>query len=104
MSHQTPELSVEATAAVAHLARLAVTEEDLAQYSSQLSAILAYVDQLQSVNTANVAPFSQPEASLSSLAEDDLTSQPTDQVAVADFLASAPASEPPYLKVKAVLK
>lgn len=104
MSHQIPELSVEATAEVAHLARLAVTDEELAQYSSQLSAILAYVDQLQSVNTADVAPFSQPEASLSNLADDDLSSQPADQVATADFLKSAPASEPPYLKVKAVLK
>jgi len=45
---------------IAHLARLAITEEDLENYSSSISEILDLVDQLQEVNTDQISPMANP--------------------------------------------
>lgn len=45
---------------VAQLARLQLQPEQVAPYAHQLSNILAMVDQLASVDTANVAPMAHP--------------------------------------------
>ena len=42
---------------IAHLARLQLSEEELAAYSVQLQAIVAFVDQLQAVDTSGVEPM-----------------------------------------------
>ena len=39
---------------VAHLARLHLSEEEIRNYSTQLNDILAYVDELQGVDTSGV--------------------------------------------------
>jgi aspartyl-tRNA(Asn)/glutamyl-tRNA(Gln) amidotransferase subunit C len=41
---------------VAELAKLHLTDEEVAQYAGQLSAILDYAQSLQSVDTSNVPP------------------------------------------------
>jgi len=41
---------------VAHLARLELTEEEEAQFSTQLSSILDYFEQLSELDTSNVEP------------------------------------------------
>ncbi|TDM00725.1 Asp-tRNA(Asn)/Glu-tRNA(Gln) amidotransferase subunit GatC [Macrococcus carouselicus] len=41
---------------VAHLARLAITEEEAAKFSGQLEAILNFANQLEEVDTENVEP------------------------------------------------
>ncbi|OGL89318.1 hypothetical protein A3H75_02515 [Candidatus Uhrbacteria bacterium RIFCSPLOWO2_02_FULL_51_9] len=41
------------------LARLALTEEEKAQYAAELSAILEFVEQLQEVDTTDVEPTAQ---------------------------------------------
>ncbi len=48
--------SVEDAAALARLANLALTEEELALFARQLSDILAYAEQVQRVDTAGVPP------------------------------------------------
>ena len=45
---------------IAHLARLAITEEDIENYSSSISDILDLVDQLQEVNTDQINPMAHP--------------------------------------------
>ena len=45
---------------IAHLARLAVSEEEAADYVAKLSRILGMVDQLKQVDTAGVAPMAHP--------------------------------------------
>jgi len=45
---------------IAHLARLAITEKDLENYSSSISNILDLVDQLQEVNTDQISPMAHP--------------------------------------------
>lgn len=95
------KLSKEQVAHVAHLARLALTEDELEQYSQQLSAVLEYVDQLQTVETAGIEPVAQVTGLVNVLQDDEVAADP---IVTADFLAGAPATEPPYLKVKAVLE
>lgn len=45
---------------IAHLARLAVSEEEAADYVAKLSRILGMVDQLKQVDTAGVVPMAHP--------------------------------------------
>lgn len=45
---------------IAHLARLAISEEDIADYASDLSNILGLVDQMEAVDTAAVSPMAHP--------------------------------------------
>lgn len=58
---------------VAHLARLAVPEEQLALYAQQLSNILNLVDQLSSVDTCGVEPMAHPLDMTQRLREDVVT-------------------------------
>jgi aspartyl-tRNA(Asn)/glutamyl-tRNA(Gln) amidotransferase subunit C len=50
-------LSPEDVQRIAHLARLQLSEAELAAYSVQLQAIVAFVDQLQAVDTTGVEPM-----------------------------------------------
>lgn len=45
---------------VAHLSRLDLSEAELASLTGQLSAILDYVQQLQTLNTDGVEPLAHP--------------------------------------------
>lgn len=47
-------------AKIAHLARLAIREEDAPVYARNLSAILELVAQMNAVDTAGVAPMAHP--------------------------------------------
>ena len=42
---------------VAELARLALTESEVTQFTGQLTQILGYIDQLQAVDTTGVEPM-----------------------------------------------
>jgi aspartyl-tRNA(Asn)/glutamyl-tRNA(Gln) amidotransferase subunit C len=42
---------------VANLARIALDEGEIAHYTNEINGILAWVEDLQSVNTANVPPL-----------------------------------------------
>ena len=44
---------------IAELARLDLTEEELAKYGSQLSDVLSYIDQLKEVDVTDVQPTAQ---------------------------------------------
>lgn len=56
--------------AVAHLARLALNEEDVPRYASELSKILDLVDQLESAPTDDVTPMAHPLEVVQRLRED----------------------------------
>ena len=47
---------------IAHLARLAITEQELPVYVGSLSRIVAFVDQLSTVDTGGVPPMAHPLA------------------------------------------
>lgn len=45
---------------IAHLARLGIDAADIPEYTRNLSAILAFVEQLNTVDTAGVEPLAHP--------------------------------------------
>lgn len=51
-------LDKEAVARIARLARLKVPDEELAPLAGELSGILAWIEQLNELDTANVEPMS----------------------------------------------
>jgi aspartyl-tRNA(Asn)/glutamyl-tRNA(Gln) amidotransferase subunit C len=95
------QLTTEEVAHVAHLARLAVSPADLERYATQLSSILDYVHHLSEVDTTSVEPIGQISGLTNVLGSDEPAADPID---MSDFLSAAPASETPYVKVKAVLE
>ena len=48
--------------AIAHLARLEITEEQMPVYVDSLSRIIDFVEQLQSADTGDVEPMAHPLA------------------------------------------
>jgi aspartyl-tRNA(Asn)/glutamyl-tRNA(Gln) amidotransferase subunit C len=53
-------LDAAAVTKIAHLARLGINPEDVPEYSRNLSAILAFVEQLNAVDTTGVTPLAHP--------------------------------------------
>jgi aspartyl-tRNA(Asn)/glutamyl-tRNA(Gln) amidotransferase subunit C len=45
---------------IAHLARLAIAEDDIPRYARDLSDILALVEQMNAVDTEGVTPMAHP--------------------------------------------
>lgn len=45
---------------IAHLARLAITEDDLEAYTDSISNILGLVNKLQEINTDQIKPMAHP--------------------------------------------
>ncbi|MEK7322389.1 MAG: Asp-tRNA(Asn)/Glu-tRNA(Gln) amidotransferase subunit GatC [Pseudomonadota bacterium] len=62
---------------IAHLARLAVGEEDIPRYTRELSNIFAMVEQMSAVDTRDVAPMAHPLAASQRLRPDQVSE--TDQ-------------------------
>ena len=62
---------------IAHLARLAITDEDIPLYARNLSNILAFVEQMSAVDTAGVTPMAHPMDAAQRLRPDAVTE--TDQ-------------------------
>jgi aspartyl-tRNA(Asn)/glutamyl-tRNA(Gln) amidotransferase subunit C len=45
---------------IAHLARLNLSEQEIAQYAPQLSGILNFIEQLSNADTTQVEPLAHP--------------------------------------------
>ena len=85
---------------IAKLARVGVSEEDVARFSEQLSNILDNFQELQQVDTTGIPPTSQSIALQNVLSPDEpIPSLPPDEV-----LANAPLREGDFFRVKAVLE
>ncbi len=57
---------------IAHLARLAINEDDVPAYAQNLSNILDLVEQMNSVDTDNVEPMAHPTDAVQRLREDEV--------------------------------
>jgi aspartyl-tRNA(Asn)/glutamyl-tRNA(Gln) amidotransferase subunit C len=57
-------MSLEAkdVAKIAHLARLAITEQEMPVYTASLAKIFSFVEQLNAADVANVEPMAHPLA------------------------------------------
>lgn len=58
---------------IAHLARIALNEEDIPATTTKLSGILDLIDQMQAVNTDGVAPLAHPLETTQRLRKDAVT-------------------------------
>lgn len=85
---------------VARLARLEFTDEQSKKFTEELSAILDYVNELDSAQTENMEAISQISG-LKNIAREDVAveSLPNEKV-----LQNAPDSQDGYIKVKKVFE
>ncbi len=58
---------------IAHLARLAIREEDIPEYTRNLSDILDFVARMDAVDTAGVAPMAHPLDATQRLRADEVS-------------------------------
>jgi aspartyl-tRNA(Asn)/glutamyl-tRNA(Gln) amidotransferase subunit C len=91
-------LSIDQVRKVATLARLELSDADLATMQQQLSAILDYVDQLQQLNTDGVEPLAHPLPVQNVFREDE----PRPSLPPDDALRNAPSRHGDYFGVPAV--
>jgi len=66
-------LTTEEILKIAQLARLNLSESDIKLYGPQLTNILELIDQMNKVDTANVAPLAHPLDLSQRLREDNVT-------------------------------
>ncbi|MCI0680481.1 MAG: Asp-tRNA(Asn)/Glu-tRNA(Gln) amidotransferase subunit GatC [Gemmataceae bacterium] len=92
-------LSIDQVRWVAHLARLELTDDEAATFTRDLTAIVDYVNQLQSVNTDNVEPLAHA-VELTNVFRAD---EPAESLPVDQALANAPRREGDFYAVPAVL-
>ena len=74
---------------IAHLARLGIDADDVPDYAHNLSAILAFVEQLNRVDTTGVEPLAHPLEATQRLRPDVVTEQDERE----KFLRNAPLTE-----------
>lgn len=60
---------------IAHLARMALDEAQIASYATDLSNILDLVEQLEAVDTSNVTPMAHPLHMAQRLRDDRVTEE-----------------------------
>ncbi|HOW76107.1 MAG TPA: Asp-tRNA(Asn)/Glu-tRNA(Gln) amidotransferase subunit GatC [Candidatus Competibacteraceae bacterium] len=60
-------------AKIAHLARLAIREEEVPDYARNLSAILELVEQMNAVDTTGVTPMAHPLDMVQRLRADEIS-------------------------------
>ena len=61
---------------IAKLARLGLREDEVEKFQTQLSGIIAYVDQLKELNTDNVEPTSQITGLVNCMRTDEVLVEP----------------------------
>jgi len=96
---ETARLSEEDVRKVAKLSRLKISDADVARFSTQLTSVLGYVDQLKEANVEGVEPMAHPLPLKNVLREDVVKpSLATDVV-----LSNAPSKDGPFFTVPKVL-
>ncbi len=93
-------LTLEQVEHIAKLARLDLTAEEKERYCQQLSAILAYFDQLQAVDTTEIPPSSGVQPERSPLRPD----QARPSLEVEDLFHNAPDHEDDQFRVPPVFE
>ncbi len=84
-------LSATEVARISRLCRIALSEEEAARMTAELSQILSYVEKLQQLNTADVPPTSQVTDQTNAGRTDRVA--PAQRSAVDALIACAPERE-----------
>ena len=82
-------LTLEDVSRIAHLARIALSQAELARTRDELNGILDFVAQLQAVDTTGIAPMAHAVDVVQRLREDRVTEADRRD----EFLALAPETE-----------
>jgi aspartyl-tRNA(Asn)/glutamyl-tRNA(Gln) amidotransferase subunit C len=94
-----PRLTADEVRKVAKLARLALSDDQIELYRSQLSAILSYVERLRQVDLTGVEPFAHPSEATNRLDEDI----PGKTLPTETLMKMAPSTLAPFIKVPKVI-
>ena len=85
---------------IAHLARLAIDEEHIPEYVSNLSKILDFVAQMNAVDTADVSPMAHPLDTAQRMRSDTVIESDQREL----FQSDAPQAEAGYYLVPKVIE
>jgi aspartyl-tRNA(Asn)/glutamyl-tRNA(Gln) amidotransferase subunit C len=85
---------------LAHLARLQFTEAETADYTKDLEKMIAFVEQLQQVDTTGVEPLLHMTAEINVMRPDVVEGSVSRQAA----LLNSPTKDETYFKVPTVIK
>jgi len=85
---------------VAHLARIAVSDEDAERMTGELNAILGFVEQLNEVDVSGVEPMTSVTPIAMRMREDVVS----DGDKAADIVANAPVTEENFFVVPKVVE
>ncbi|MBP0726009.1 Asp-tRNA(Asn)/Glu-tRNA(Gln) amidotransferase subunit GatC [Bacillus sp. RG28] len=85
---------------VAHLARLAVTEEEAEKFAKQLGAIIEFAEELNELDTTNVKPTTHVLKMRNIMRED----KPAKGLPLEDVLKNAPDHQDGQIKVPTILE
>ena len=80
-------LGPETVLEIAHLARLHLSRDDVERYAGELSTIVAFIEQMNTVDTSGVVPLAHPLDMAQPLRADVITEQDRRE----EFQANAPA-------------
>jgi aspartyl-tRNA(Asn)/glutamyl-tRNA(Gln) amidotransferase subunit C len=87
-------------AKVAHLARIALSDEELELYGRQLGVILEHAERVQALPTEGIEPTSHPLPMTNAFRDDEVTPSLDRDV----VLSQAPDTEGPYFRVPRILE
>lgn len=85
---------------IAHLARIAVADEEVEHLKGELNAMLAFVEQLSEVDVTGVEPMT----SVTPMAMKTRTDEVTDGGIAEDIVRNAPATEDHFFLVPKVVE
>ncbi|NPC91772.1 Asp-tRNA(Asn)/Glu-tRNA(Gln) amidotransferase subunit GatC [Bacillus sp. WMMC1349] len=92
-------ISIEEVKHVAHLARLAITDEEAEMFTKQLDSIITFAEELNEVDTENVKPTTHVLQMKNMMRED----VPGKGLPVEDVVKNAPDHKDGYIRVPSIL-
>ncbi|WP_141430388.1 Asp-tRNA(Asn)/Glu-tRNA(Gln) amidotransferase subunit GatC [Bacillus sp. 03113] len=93
-------ISIDEVKHVAHLARLAITEEEAEKFQKQLDAIISFAEELNELNTDDVEPISHV-LDMKNVMREDIVQK---GLPVEEVLKNAPDHENGQVKVPATFE
>ncbi|MBO9131254.1 Asp-tRNA(Asn)/Glu-tRNA(Gln) amidotransferase subunit GatC [Bacillus sp. 165] len=93
-------ISVDTVKHVAHLARLAITEQEAEKLSKQLDAILMFAEQLNELDTENIEPTSHV-LDMKNVMREDVAAK---GLPIEEVLKNAPDHKEGQIRVPAILE
>ena len=88
---------------IAHLARIALTSEEEERFAAELSAILRFVEELNGLDTAGVAPVNGGGEEVNIMREDAFLTESLDGKAP-QLMNAVPEKKENWVKVKSVFE